>query len=128
MRKIRVLIGSTPALSTLLGYLFDSRPEFHVVGCYSRARDLENAAARELPELIIASVKPVTTTAGSVAAAIKRSSPGSKLILIFPFRDLIGLARKSGADACLVHENLVPGLIPAATGLSARNRTATPRK
>ncbi len=128
MRKIKVLIGGTPAFSTLLRYLFDTRPEFRVVGSYSKAQDLEVAAARVLPELIVASVKPVTTPAGAVAPSIKRSSPDSKLILIFPFRELNGLARKSGADACLVQESLVLGLIPAATGLSARNRRSTAKK
>jgi hypothetical protein len=57
-----------------------------------------------------------------VAAAVKSSSPDSKVILVVPIRDLMGTARNSGADACLYQENLVLGLVPAATALSARIR------
>lgn len=128
MRRIKVLIGGSPALARLLRHLFDVHPEFEIVGDYAGSKDLEIQAARLLPELIVANVKPVSTAAGCVAAAIKRSSPASKLILIFPFRDLMSAARKSGADACLHQENLVLRLVPAAIALSARTRAPALKK
>ncbi|MBV8843832.1 MAG: hypothetical protein JO307_13565 [Bryobacterales bacterium] len=75
------------------------------------------------PALIVASVRLIGTNVQRAAREIKRCSPWSKLILIFPYKDLAETARDSEADACLEPEELMYGLLPAATLLSGRNKT-----
>jgi hypothetical protein len=119
VRRIRVLFVGPPALSNVIRHLFQDRPEFEVVGSLPGLRNLAQRAGRLLPELIVASVKPVGTGVCPVVVAIKQSSPLSKLILICPITGFIGGARRCGADAYLDQEKLVRRLVPTATALSA---------
>jgi len=120
VRKVSILVVSPPALSQIIKYLFRERPEFEVVGRLSGLRSVGQQVGRLCPELIVANVKPVRTAVCQVVAAIKRSSPLSKLILICPARDLITSARRCGADACLEPEELVRCLLRTAWALSER--------
>jgi hypothetical protein len=121
VRKVRILFVGSPALSNVIRHLFHDRPEFEVVGCLPGLKNLARRAGPLLPELIVANVKPVETGVRPVVVAIKQFSPLSKLILICPLTDLIGNARRCGADACLDQETLVRRLIPTASALSARS-------
>jgi hypothetical protein len=126
VRKVRILVVSPPALSQLIEYLFRARPEFEVVGSLSGLRSMGRQAGRLCPELIVANVKPVRTGVCQVVAAIKRSSPLSKLILICPARDFMTSARRCGADACLEQEKVVRRLVETAWALSDRSRPTAP--
>jgi hypothetical protein len=121
VRKTRVLLVGSAALSSVIRHLFRARPEFEVVGCVPGLKSLAQQAAKLLPELIVASVKPVGASVCAVVVAIKQTSPLSKLILICPFGDLLQEGRRCGADACLDHDRLVQRLLPTASALSARH-------
>jgi hypothetical protein len=128
VRKVSILVVSPPALSQIIEYLFRDRPEFEVVGRLTGLRSMRQQAGRLCPELIVANVKPVGTAVCQVVAAIKRSSPLSKLILICPARDLMPGARRCGADACLEQEELVRRLLTTAGALSERINFSGPEK
>ena len=127
MRKVRILVVSPPALSQLIEHLFRDRPEFEVVGSLSALRRTEEEAGRLCPDLIVANVKPVRTGVCQVVAAIRRSSPLSKLILICPARDFMTGARRCGADACLEQEKVVRRLLETAWALSEPSRPTASR-
>jgi hypothetical protein len=59
-----------------------------------------------------------------VITFIKQTSPSSKLILICPVEELVPMARKCGADACLKDEKVAGHLLRAAHYLSDRPRLA----
>ena len=125
MRKITILIAGPPPISRIIRYLFASHPEFEVVGNQGGLKKLAPRAGRLPPELIVAAVKPVSTSVDSAVLAIKRSSPSSKLIFICSVSDFISVALKSGADACLEPETLLLRLLPTASALTARSRRRT---
>ena len=108
---------STPALAQLIEYLFCGRPEFEVVGRIAGLKGLVERSERLLPQLIVASFKPVKTSVRAAVVAIKRCSPSSKLILISPVSELIDGVRNCSVDACLEQEKLVPRLVPTACAL-----------
>ncbi len=124
MRKITILVVSSPSLARIIKHLFRGRPEFEVVGTLSSLGSLGPQAGRLLPELIVANVKPVSVGICRVVASIKQSSPSSKLILICPVEELARAARKCGADACLKDEKLAGRLLRTARTLSERPRAA----
>jgi hypothetical protein len=115
--KVKVLLVSTPALAQLIQHLFRGRPEFEVVGSIAGLKGLAERSERPLPQLIVASVKPVTTSIRAAVIVIKRYSPSSKLILISPVSELISGVRNCSVDACLEQEKLVPRLVPTACAL-----------
>ncbi len=120
MRKVRTLIISPVALYQVIEQLLGSLPQFAIVGRIASFRQLAHEAQRLLPELIVATLKPVRTAVCTAVLAIKHSSPLSKLILICPLKDLLQSARRCGADVCLDEEKLVFRLLPAASALSRR--------
>jgi hypothetical protein len=122
LRKITILIVSSPSLSRIIEHLFRGRPEFEVVGSLSGLEGLGPKAGRLLPELIVANVKPVSIRICRAVASIKQSSPLSKLILICPIEDLARVARKCGADACLKDEELAGHLLRTARTVTERRR------
>jgi hypothetical protein len=119
MRKVRILVVSPPALSRVIKHLVDGRPEFEIVGSIGSLKTLAHEAARLLPELIVANVKPVGTGICPAVLAIRNSSPLAKLIVICPITDLIKNALRCGADACVEQEKVVLRLLPTASALSA---------
>jgi len=119
MRKITVLVVGPPSLSRIIGYLFASRPDFEVVGSIGGLSRLAPQAERLLPELIVATVKPVSTGVDSAVQAIKRCSPFSKLIFISSVSEFVSVALRRGADAGLEAEKLVMRLVPTASALSS---------
>ena len=118
MRKITILVVSSPSFSRIIEHLFHGRSEFEVIGTSSGLRSLGRQARRLLPELIVANVKPVSIGIPRVVASIKQASPLSKLILTCPVEDLAGVARKCGVDACLIDEKLAGHLLRTARTLS----------
>jgi len=122
LRKIRILVVSSPSFSRIIEHFFRGRSEFEIVGALSGLESLDRQAGRLLPELIVANVKPVSIGISRVVASIKESCPSSKLILICPVEDLARVARKCGADACLNDEKLAGHLLRTARTLSDRPR------
>ena len=122
MRKITILIVSSPSLSRIIEHLFRGRSEFEVIGTLSGLESLGRLAGRLLPELIVANVKPLSIRVCRVVASIKQSSPLSKLILICPIEDLARTARRCGADACLKDEKLAGHLLRTARTVTERRR------
>jgi len=122
LRKITILIVSSPSLSRIIEHLFRDRSEFEVVGTFSGLGSLDRQAGRLLPELIVANVKPVSIRICRAVASIKQSSPLSKLILICPIGDLARVARKCGADACLKDEKVAGHLLRTARTVTERRR------
>ena len=120
MRKITILVVSSPSLARVIGHLFHGRTEFEIIGAFSDPGSLEQQAGRLLPDLIVANVKPVSLGIQRAIASIKVSSPLSKLILVCPLEDLSRVARKSGADAYLKDEKLAGHLLRMARTLSVR--------
>lgn len=123
MRKITILVVSSPSLARIIEYLFRGRTEFEVVVSRVSGTGSLRQAERLLPELIVANVKPVSTGICRVVASIKKSSPSSKVILICP-EDLSRTARECGADACLRDEKLAGHLLRTARSLADRSRAA----
>jgi chemotaxis response regulator CheB len=130
LRKIRILLVSSPALSEVIRYLFRAQPRFEVVGSLRNLKHFAELAGRLLPELIVVNVKPVRTGVCPVLVAIKQSSPSSKIILICAVSTSISDARKCGADACLDQEQIVRRLVPTASAVSAHlpRRAAIPQR
>ncbi len=127
MNNIRVLIASPPALSRLIQRLLEDEPGFEVVGTVNGYRALLRRAPLLGPELIIASVKPVSNNIRAAVLGIKQASPASKLVLVCPVQDLVSSALRHGADACVSQEDLVGHLLPAArsaTEIFPRHETA----
>lgn len=120
MRKITILVGSSPSLARIIEHLFRDRAEFEIIGTLNDLGSLGQQAGRLLPDLIVANVKPVSIGIRRVVTSIKQSSPLSKLILICPLEDLSRVARESGADAYLKDEKLTSHLLRMARTLSDR--------
>jgi hypothetical protein len=120
LRKIRLLVVSSPSFSRVIEHLFRGRSEFEVIGTLNGLGSLKRHAGRHLPELIVADVKPVSIRISRAVASIKQSSPLSKLILICPVEGLARVARKCGADACLKDEKLAGHLLRTARNLLDR--------
>lgn len=124
MHKVRMLVAVTPrALFDLIEYLFRGRPEFEIVEVSRSARGVPQQGERLPPELIVVNVKPLKTDICRTVRLLKRSSPSSKLILIFPVKGFAHSARRCGADACLEAEALLSRLLPTAQRLAGARQT-----
>jgi hypothetical protein len=122
LHKISVLVVSSAALSQLIRHILRGGPEFEVVGSIG---GFKNLGQWPRPELIVVNVKPVGTAICQAVAAIKESSPASKVIVVCPVRDFARVARRCGADAYLSHESLVGHLLRKARSLSTRPQLAS---
>jgi hypothetical protein len=120
MHKITILVVGSPSFSRIVGHLFHGRSEFEVVGSSSSFSSLQRLDGRLLPELIVVNVKPVRSGICQAVAAIRRARPSAKMILSCPVEDLARMARKHGADACLMDEDLAGRLLRMARALSDR--------
>jgi len=118
VRKVRLLVAvSPPALFQVIEHLFHGRPEFELVE--------SRRGLRQLPDLIVVNVRPLRIRVCRVVTAMKRYSPGSKLILICAVKGFEQPARKCGADACLEEERLVGRLLSMARELLETNHQQT---
>ncbi len=122
--KVRILVAVNPrALFDVIEYLFRGRPEFEIVEAFRGAKGVARHGERLRPELIVVNVKPLKSSVCRTIQLLKRSSPSSKLILIFPVKGFAHSARRCGADACLEAEALLSGLLPAAQRLAGARQT-----
>jgi hypothetical protein len=117
--KVRMLVaGTPPALFQVIEYLFRAWPEFEIVESSRGARGVGRQGGRPRPELIVVNVDPLRTGVCRTIQSLKRSSPGSKLILICTVKGFALSARRCGADACLEVEALVGRLLQTAQRLA----------
>jgi DNA-binding NarL/FixJ family response regulator len=119
LRKITLLLVSSPPLARIIQHLL-RESEFEVVGIVTDLRSLALQAGQLHPELVVASMKPLSISICRVIASIKEASPVSKLIVISPPGDLARAARKCGADACVKDEGLAGQLLRTARSLAKR--------
>ncbi len=120
MSKIRVLVAvKSLALQHLIEHLLKTRPDLELRIGRGDADKLALAVRRSVPNLVIANSKLSGAHAQETAALLKRSSPGSKLILICSVEGFESELRKWGADACLAEEALVRQLVPTVSELSS---------
>lgn len=125
MTTTRVLVAvKSVALHRLIEHLFHDRPELKVV---ARVRDggfLAPAVRRAAPDLVIANAGLMGGEIGAAVAALKRSHPRSKLIVICSVGGFSREIERRGADACLAEEVVVTRLLEAVTVLSAQVRSS----
>jgi len=103
---VTVVVGVTPQpLMRVLEHLFRKYPEIHIVG---RPRDIDRIkrqAGLLSPDMIVLHQRLLGKEARETIAAVKRSSPGSKLILIRS--DEVRGGPRYGADAHVAEEAIV---------------------
>jgi hypothetical protein len=88
------------------------------------ARGATRRAGRRAPDVVVASVRALGREQAAFSAEIRRSSPGSKVILIHP----VPVPREaSGADAHIEESAVVRRLVPSVERLTAESRKAKPR-
>ena len=111
MQEVRVLVVvRTRPLMRVIDYLFCNEPELRIVARSNNGDRLVQYAACLRPELIIAHARLLGKTASETVAEIKRSSPVSKVILIYSSQKSPYELCGCGADACLREEALVQQL------------------
>jgi DNA-binding NarL/FixJ family response regulator len=129
VRRLRVLMAVQPAaLARVIGHLLDAAPEMRVVGSVMDRQALLRRAGRSAPDVIVANARVLGREIGAAVAAVKGSSPGSKLIVISAFEDLSHEARLNGADLTLEEESLVRALPRALRTVASRSRAGIPKR
>ena len=116
------------ALARVVEHLLGDLAQIAVVARVAEGRTLPRWAERSSPDVIVANARLLGREIGPAVAAVKGSSPLSKLIVISPFKDLAREARRCGADATLEEESLVRRLPGALKTLAGRAPTRTRRK
>ncbi len=119
---IGVLIAGRRSLATLLEHLLEEACDVAVVGCVEDGRLLTRCASELAPDVIVAHPRVLGEDAAARVAAARRSSPGSKLVLISSFAGLSPALRRCGADAFLMEDALVTRLLPTLKQLGRRER------
>ena len=110
--RFKVLVAVKPAaMARVIEHLFRGQPQLEVLEYRSAGSHLAEHAETANVELIVASTRLLGRSRWETLAAVKRSSPGSKLIVICPLGGFTKEARESGADACLEEEAVVSGLL-----------------
>ncbi|MBI3932750.1 MAG: response regulator transcription factor [Acidobacteria bacterium] len=109
VREIRVLVAVRPkGLLRAVEAVLRESPGVRVVGRLVDGRRLAHRTAQLDPDVVVAGVRALGRQQAAVVAAIRRGSPGTKLVLIHPF----AVGRGSGAEAYVeepaVFERLVP--------------------
>ena len=119
MSPIRVLVAVKPrALQRLIEYLFRNRPELKVVARVSDGGNLAPAIRRASPDLIVANSKLFGGEINGAVAALKRSHPESKLIVLCSVDGFAREVERRGADACLAEESVGTELLETVWALS----------
>ncbi len=113
MPKITTLALLTPpALARIVWWLLGDSSHIRVLAPVGRRQRLGRIAGRLRPQLLLVSAELLAKEQRNAVEAVKRSSPGSKLILICTSDVLAHEARRWGADACLQTAVLVRRLLP----------------
>ncbi|MBI2822812.1 MAG: hypothetical protein HYX74_11375 [Acidobacteria bacterium] len=120
-RKATVLVAvQPPSLLRVIEYLFWAAPDLRVVGLRTALSGLVDRVARARPELVVVNAKLLGPNARNVIAAVRRASPGSKLIVTCFLE--CALFRTYGVEACIPEESLVRRLVPTVRRLSGARR------
>lgn len=123
MRKVTVVVGITPQpLLRVVEHLFGEHPEIRIVARPTDAGRIKRQAGLHAPDLIVVHQRLLGKVAHETIADLKRSSPGSKLILIRS--DQAWGGRRYGADANLAEEAIVRRLLTTVERLAEEHEIA----
>lgn len=121
MRKVKVVVGVTPQpLMRVVEHVFRKYPEIHIVARLRDVDRIKRCAGLLFPDMIVVHQRLLGKEAQETIAALKRTSPGSKLILIACERVRGG--PRYGADARLAEEAIVRRLPDIVQRLAGRGR------
>jgi len=116
-RCLGVALVIRPAgLLRVVEQILGQRPDLRIVGRFGVTRQFADRLAELQPQLIVASVRSLGREHAVIAARLRRSSPGSKLILIHPVS--VFPCEATGPQWHLTEDALVRGLIPAVERLA----------
>jgi hypothetical protein len=118
--SISVLIAGRRSLVRVIDHLLEARCGIEVVGRVEDGSLLARHAGRLAPTVIVAHPRVLGKEPATRIASVRRSSPGSKFVLISPFVGLAPGLRRCGADALLDEEALVTRLLPTLQELVLR--------
>lgn len=124
--RLSVLVSVEPtSLQRLIGYVLQGESGLRVVFGSSKGLSPASLAARLNPNVIVVNHR-LQKRQSQVLADLKRTSPGSTLILLT--HSLAESAPPREADACLPEDAVVRQLLPMIrkTALRAANRTPLP--
>ena len=120
MKELRILVAARPALSRVIAHLLHDHPELRIVATLSDGDHLSHQAALFLPDVIVVNQRLLGRELPETLVDLKRSSPGSKLILIRADSVLTVRRDSDQADGLLEEEALVQGLVPVMRSLVER--------
>jgi hypothetical protein len=116
-RRLAVVLVIRPRrLLRVVEEILGARPNLQVVGRFGEVSRLASRLGRLRPQLVVASVRSLGREHAAISTQIRRSSPGSKLILIHPVP--VFPCEAHGAQLHLTEDVLVHGLIPAVARLA----------
>jgi DNA-binding NarL/FixJ family response regulator len=96
-----------------------------ILGSVEEASRLVPLALPRAPDVILANLRLLGKEPSELIAAIKRSSPVSRLVLTSHVEVLPPAAERWGADACIAEEALVERLLPLLGKLRLTQRAAS---
>jgi DNA-binding NarL/FixJ family response regulator len=121
LRTVKILVAvKPPALHHAIVSLLRTRPDFEIAGSQGGFRNLRQRLRRLLPALVVVNVSPFEADLCWAVATLKRSSPGSKVILLSAVEDFAYQAKRCGADAYLHEDRLIDRLPRMAGALAGR--------
>ena len=119
-RRVAVVLVIRPkGLLRVVEEILGARPDLQIVGRYGETRRLASRLSRLQPQLVVASVRSLGREHAAISTQIRRSSPGSKLILIHPVP--VFPCEALGPQLHLTEDVLVRGLIPAVERLAGES-------
>jgi two-component SAPR family response regulator len=111
LRKLKVAVGVSPRpLLRVIEHLLCSERSLEIVSRCSSRNHLLSHSCRLSPELIVVNTRLLGRRVSETLAEMRRISPGSRLILIDPFKGFTAQTRACGADGHLYEEVLVKTL------------------
>ena len=119
--NLRVLVAVTPDALTrvIVHLLLQAFPTIEIVSCVCETRRLVRHAERLLPHVIIINEPSVESNAEVSLEALKKASPGSKLIVTSWDDSYSGRRHLSNVDAHINEALLIRKLLPTVRRLCA---------
>ena len=122
-RRSVLIAVEPPSLQRLIEHVLHGESGLRVVGASTRSLSPANQAARLSPNVIVVNHR-LQKHQGHVLVDLKRSSPGSTLILLT--HSLAESAPPREADACLPEDAVVRQLLPMIRKTANRAADRTP--
>jgi hypothetical protein len=111
LQNVKVVIGVSPrSLLRAVEHLLGSEKSLQIVSRSTRKSHLLAHSCGLSPEVIVVNTHLLGRQVAESIAQIRRRSPGSWVILAFPFKEFSRTVGNCGADGGLSEEDLVFGL------------------